>query len=46
MNDTYIITFYELGKNDFTTETVEAKSFEDALEYARKKIIKLGEHQR
>ena len=36
INDTYIITFYELGKNDFTTETVEAKSFEDALEYARR----------
>lgn len=36
MNETYIIKFYELDKNDFTTETIEAKSFEDALEYARR----------
>ncbi len=36
MNDMYIIKFYELDKNDFTTEMVEAKSFEDALEYARR----------
>ncbi len=36
MDDTYIITFYVLDKNDFTTETVKAKSFEDALEYARR----------
>lgn len=36
MDDTYTITFYVLDKNDFTTETVKAKSFEDALEYARR----------
>lgn len=36
MDDTYIMTFYELDKNDFTTETVKEKSFEDALTYARR----------
>ena len=36
LDDTYIIIFYDLDKNDFTTETVDAKSFEDALEYARR----------
>lgn len=36
MNDTYIIKFYELDKNDYTTETVDAQSFEDALEHARR----------
>lgn len=35
MNET-IITFYELGKNDFTEETVGASSFEDALGYGRR----------
>ena len=53
MNDTYIITFYELDKNDFTTETVNAEAFEDALEYARRiqskeqilKEIKIQEEQ-
>lgn len=36
MDDTYIITFYVLDKNDFITETIKAKLFEDAFEYARR----------
>lgn len=32
----FIITFYELDKNDYTTEETTTSSFEEALEYARR----------
>lgn len=34
--ENYLITFYELDKNNFSTENIKASSFENALEYARR----------